>query len=172
MRTLTFSSSGESVITHFEGMWGWHSHSRNGDLGVLLDSRKLRVQLQGSKHLALKFSLYCWKGLEESYKFASDLISIGGLNKELWTSKFPGVQIGTLSGLLLGSPGKKCHLGVGAAELHKEYYMGEGGGFPRIWAVVSHVNPGWLMACPSTENAPESELTNLLVGLIQVWVTK
>ncbi len=20
---------------HFEGMWGWHSHSRNGDLGVL-----------------------------------------------------------------------------------------------------------------------------------------
>jgi hypothetical protein len=19
---------------HFEGMWGWHSHSQNGDLGV------------------------------------------------------------------------------------------------------------------------------------------
>ncbi len=23
---------------HFEGVWGWHSHSRNGDLGVLRES--------------------------------------------------------------------------------------------------------------------------------------
>jgi hypothetical protein len=49
---------------HFEGVWGWHSHSRNGDLGVFHDSRKLRAQLQGSKHPALKCSLYHWKGLE------------------------------------------------------------------------------------------------------------
>jgi hypothetical protein len=35
---------------HFEGVWGWHSHSRNGDLRVLRDSRKLIAWLQGSKH--------------------------------------------------------------------------------------------------------------------------
>ncbi len=33
-------------------------------------------------------------------------------------------------GLLLGSPGKKCHSDVASAGSCKEYYMGEGGGFP------------------------------------------
>jgi len=43
--------------------------------------------------------------------------------------------------------------------------MGEGGDFPRVWAVVSHVSPEFPVACPSTKGAPESELTHLLVGL-------
>jgi hypothetical protein len=47
--------------------------------------------------------------------------------------------------------------------------MGEGGGFPQIWAVVNLVNPGLPMACHSTKSAPEGELTNLLVGLMQVF---
>jgi hypothetical protein len=51
------------------------------------------------------------------------------------------------------------------------YYMGEDGGFPRIWAVVSLVNPKLPVACPSTKGAPESELINLLVGLMQVRVS-
>jgi hypothetical protein len=49
-----------------------------------------------------------------------------------------------------------------------KYYMGEGDGFPRIWAVVNLVSPMLLMVCPSTKGALENELTNLLVGLIQV----
>jgi hypothetical protein len=57
-------SSGWLSQPHFEGVWRWHSHSRNGDLWVLRDSRKLRVRLQGSKHLALRCYLYHWKGLE------------------------------------------------------------------------------------------------------------
>jgi hypothetical protein len=48
--------------------------------------------------------------------------------------------------------------------------MGEGGGFPRIRGVVSHVSPGLPVACPSTKGAPKCELTNLLVGLMQVRV--
>jgi len=46
--------------------------------------------------------------------------------------------------------------------------MGEGGGFLRIRAVVSLVNPELHVACPSTKGAIECELTNLLVGLMQV----
>jgi hypothetical protein len=46
---------------HFEGVWGWHSHSWNGDLGVLRDFQIFKARLQGLKNLALK--LYCWKGL-------------------------------------------------------------------------------------------------------------
>jgi hypothetical protein len=59
---------------------------------------------------------HCWKALKESYKFASDLIPIGGLNKNLWTPKVPGVQTETVLGLHFGSPGKKCHLDASAAE--------------------------------------------------------
>jgi len=50
--------------------------------------------------------------------------------------------------------------------------MGEGGGFPRIWAVVNFVSLKLPVACPSTKGAPESELTNLLVGVMQVRVSK
>jgi hypothetical protein len=49
--------------------------------------------------------------------------------------------------------------------------MGEDGGFPRVQAVVSVVSPELLVACPSTKGAPKCELTNLLVGLMQVRVS-
>jgi hypothetical protein len=44
--------------------------------------------------------------------------------------------------------------------------MGEGGGFPQVWAVVSHVSPELPVACSNTKGVLESELTNLLVGLL------
>jgi hypothetical protein len=47
----------------------------------------------------------------------------------------------TISGLHFGSPNKMCHLDVASATSRKEYYMGEGGGFPRVQAVVSLVGP-------------------------------
>ncbi len=49
--------------------------------------------------------------------------------------------------------------------------MEEGGGFPQFQAVVSLVSPKLLMACLSTKGAPENDLTNLLVGLMQVRVS-
>ncbi len=109
-----------------------------------------------------------WKALKESYNFALEFIAIKGLNKELWTPKVPGVQTGAGLGLLFGSSGKKCHSDVGAVGKHKKYYMGEGGGFPRVRAVVSHVSPRSPVACVSIESALKCELTNLLVGLMQV----
>jgi len=57
---------------------------------------------------------------------------------------------------------------VGVAGRHKEYYMGEGGGFPRVRAVMNLVSLELLMACPSTKGALEILLTNLLVALMQV----
>ncbi len=49
--------------------------------------------------------------------------------------------------------------------------MGEGGGFPRVRAVVSLVSPESPVACHNIKGALESELTNLLVGLMQVRVS-
>jgi hypothetical protein len=74
-------------------------------------------------------------------------------------------------GLLLRSPGTENHLDVGAAGRHKEYYMGEGGGFPRVRAVVNLVSPKLPVACLSTKGVSECDLTNLLVALMQVRVS-
>jgi len=49
--------------------------------------------------------------------------------------------------------------------------MGEGGGFPRVRAVVSIVSPKLAVVCLITKGVPKSELTNLLVGLMQVRVS-
>jgi hypothetical protein len=54
-------------------------------------------------------------------------------------SQSPETPTETISGLQLGSPGKKSHLDVAFAVRCREYYMGEGGGFPRVRAVVSLV---------------------------------
>jgi len=48
-------------------------------------------------------------------------------------------------------PRLKGHLDVGLMERHKKYYMGEGGGFPQFWAVVSLVSPKSPMAYPNTK---------------------
>jgi hypothetical protein len=48
--------------------------------------------------------------------------------------------------------------------------MGEGGGFPQVRAMVSLVSPELLVACLSTKGALENELTNLLVGWMQIQV--
>jgi hypothetical protein len=50
-----------------------------------------------------------------------------------------GSPAGTISGLHFGSPRNLCHLDVGAAERRRVYYMGDGGGIPRVRAMVSLV---------------------------------
>jgi hypothetical protein len=74
-------------------------------------------------------------------------------------------------GLLLGNPGTKSHLDVVAAKRRREYYMGEGGGFLRVRAVVNLVSLELHVVCPSTKGVPKCELTNLLVGLMQVRIS-
>jgi hypothetical protein len=48
--------------------------------------------------------------------------------------------------------------------------MGEGGGFLRVRVVVGLVSLELPVTCPSTKGVPESDLINLLVGLMQVRV--
>jgi len=84
--------------------------------------------------------------------FGSDLVPIQVRGEKLWTLKVPGVQTGTISGFHFGSPEKKSHLDASAAESCRKYYMGEGGGFPQVRAVVSQANPRSPVVCPNTEN--------------------
>jgi hypothetical protein len=49
--------------------------------------------------------------------------------------------------------------------------MGEGGGFPQVRAMVNLVSPELPVACLNTKGVSKSDLTNLLVGLMQVRVS-
>jgi hypothetical protein len=92
------------------------------------DSRPQKVGNRPLPDLRIESGIRRWKDLDEGYKFALDLVTIRAGSRELWAPKVPGLQ--------LGSPGKKSHLDVVSAERRREYYMGEGGGFPRVRAVV------------------------------------
>jgi hypothetical protein len=71
-----------------------------------------------------------------------------------------------ISGLPNGSLETKSHSDATPVEWCRVCYMGEGGGFPRVRAVMSLVSPKLPVACPSTKGAPESELSYLLVGFL------
>jgi len=75
------------------------------------------------------------RGLQVWFKLRRDQTWQSGV----MSAQSPGTPPGTISGLQLGSPGKKSHLDVVPEMWHREYYMGEGGGFPRVRAVVSLV---------------------------------
>jgi hypothetical protein len=103
------------------------------------DSRPLKVGNPPLPDVVSISATRRWKALNESYNFGSNLVPIWVRGEELCASKVPGLQPGTVSGLQLGSPGKKSHSDVASVVRHREYYMGEGGGFPRVRAVVSLV---------------------------------
>ncbi len=111
---------------------------------------------------------YHFKALNEGYNFVSNLISIEGLQKKLWASKVVEVQISKISRLLIWKSWEKWHLGVTLMGNHKEYYKGEGGGFPQSQAMVSLVSArGSCMHQKCFIYA----LTNLLFSLCKcIWI--
>jgi hypothetical protein len=133
---------------------GWESNWQ-------FDSRPLKVGNRPDLNSCRWSATHCWKDFNGGYNFALDLIVIGGLHRKLCALKVVKVPIVGISGLSLGSPGTKSHLDVAPVESRRIHYMGEGGGFPRVRAVVSLVSLKSLVVCPSTNGAPKSDLTNL-----------
>jgi hypothetical protein len=138
-------------MSHLDIFSPSYAQKKSRESNWQFDSRSLKVGNQPKSDVCKRSATWCWKVLKESYKIALEFIPIQGLSKKLWMPKVPGVQIGTISGLLLGSPGKKCHSDITSAESCREYYMGEGGGCPRVRAVVSQVSPRSPVACPNTK---------------------
>jgi hypothetical protein len=121
------------------------------------DSWPLKFGNRLESDVCRRSATWSWKALKESYKIASELIPIRGLSKKLWMPKVSGVQTGTISRLLLGSPGKKCHSDVASVESCREYYKGEGGGFPRVRAVVNQMSPRLPVTCPNTKRVQNED---------------
>jgi hypothetical protein len=154
----------------------WSVDVENGLACAILTSRaqvmvKRRVGNRLDPGVCRWSATHRWKALEENYKFASDLVSIEGLSWELWALKVPKVQTGTFSRLLLGSLGTKNHLDACVMERRREYYMGEGGGFPRVRAVVNQVSPccWWLVLAP---RCSRMWTNHFVVGLMHVRVSE
>jgi hypothetical protein len=91
---------------------GEDSHSRNGSLGVHWNSRNFREWLRGWKNTSHWGVFYI---IGKQLKF-----------------RCPKWACMTHFDICNTSHGKKkSHSDVGAAERHRKYYMGEGGGFPQ-----------------------------------------
>ncbi len=118
-----------------------NGQKKGRELNWQFDSRSLKVKNRFLLDVRWQSATWRWKALEESYNFGSNLVPIEGRGQgeKLWLPKVPGVQTGIVSGLHFGSPGKMCHLDVASVGERIEYYMGEGGGFPRVQAVVSQM---------------------------------
>jgi hypothetical protein len=66
-----------------------------------------------------------------------------------------GVQALVVLGLFFGNLETKNHLDVGFEERHREYYIGEGVGFPQVRAMLSLVSPKSPMTCYNIKGAPK-----------------
>ncbi len=137
-------------IAHLDILNTSYGQKKGRESNCQFDSRPQKV---GNRLDLLSYrgrATYPWKALDESYNFALDRTSIASLIAKLWGSKVARVPVGGISGLPLGSPGKKSHLDVASVESCRVYYKGEGGGFPQVWAVVSLVCPccPWLILAP------------------------
>jgi hypothetical protein len=137
------------------------------------DSRPLKVGNRPDLTMCRWSATHRWKAFDKGYNFSSSHIAIGGLHRKLCALKVAGVLVVGILGFSLGSPGTKNHLDVAPMESCRVYYMGEGGGFPRVRAVVNLVSLELHVACLSTKGAPKSDLTNLwLVECTFEWITK
>jgi len=76
-------------------------------------AKRRKVKIRPDLLSCRQRATYRWKALNESYNFALDRTSIGGLFTKLWGSKVAGVPVGTISGLPLESPGREKPFGCG-----------------------------------------------------------
>jgi hypothetical protein len=127
------------------------------------DSRPLKVRNRPCPDVCSRNATWRWKALDESYNFGSNLVPIRAWGEKLWTPKVSGVQTRTIFGFHFGSPGKKSHLDVASAQNCREYYKGEGGGFPRVRAVMSQVSPSCLWLVPTLKGCRMSS-NQLVLG--------
>jgi hypothetical protein len=85
--------------------------ARESNQSASFDSRPIKVENRPEILGCREHATYRWKGLDETYNFASDGNSIGGLLQKLWGFKVAGVQSCAISGLPRESPGTKSPFG-------------------------------------------------------------
>jgi hypothetical protein len=118
------------------------------------DSQPLKVGNRPDPSAWRQNATHHWKALKENYTFFLDLILIGGLSKELWVAKVPGVHTNAVSGQFRDS-----HLGVSGQKTIWMWPPWSGVEYI-IWGkVVASLESGlwwvkWVQSCPWLVLAP------------------
>jgi len=133
----------------------WAKEGPRVKLAVWLPTTKSRESTSSQRpiwvcDMALKRS---WQGLQLWFRPRCDLT----LQSRVMAVQSSGSPVGTISGLHFESPGNLCHSDVAFATGRREYYMGEGGGFPRIRAVVS-------LVCPSARGKSQHQRVSWMLN--------
>jgi len=158
-------------ITHLDTSHTNYNQKKGHESNWQFDSQPLKVR-NHPNFLACRWHVtYHWKALNKGYNFALDFISIGGLYANLWAPKITGILIMRISGLPLGSPGTKWHLGASPVAKHKVYYKGEGGGFLQVRALMNFVSSCLPMVRLCTK-VPPLRTNQLVVSFVQVCMNK
>ncbi len=107
--------------------------------GSQTNSRPLKVGNRPLPDLRMESATWSWKDLEEGYKFGSDLVAIRPSNRELWAPKVPGLHPGQFQDnfeIQTWESREKEPFGCNPRNVAQRILYGEGGGFPRVRAVV------------------------------------
>ncbi len=119
-----------------------YRQKKGRELNWQFDSRPLKVGNRCFLDIRSERATWRWKDLDEGYNFGSDLVAIQVRSRELWRFKVPGVPPGRFRDNF-GTPFRESRefvpLGCRCGGTSQKYYMGDGGGIPRVRAVVSLV---------------------------------
>jgi hypothetical protein len=125
-------------MTHLGTSNTSYGQKKDRESNCLFDSRPLTVRNHFNFLACMWCGIYSWKGLDKGYNFI-----LNHLNRRP-AHKVMGCQN-------RGSPGTKWHLGVSLVVRPREYYKGEGGGFPQVQAVLNLVSPCLHVVRPCTK---------------------
>ncbi len=106
-------------MTHLDTSYTSYGQKKGRESNWQFDSRPLKVGNRPDFLLWRWHATYHWKALNKKYNFALKLISIRGFHTKLWALKVVGNPILGISGLPLGSPETKWHLGASLVAKHK-----------------------------------------------------
>ncbi len=143
-------------MTHLGTYNTSYGQKKGRESNCQFDSQLLKVGNRPDLLVCKWRDTYCWKTLDENYNFASNLTPIRGLHKKvmgLQSCKSPNFENFETHNLrVLG-------------QNDKEYFKGEGGGFPQVRGMVNLMSPYMLVACLCTKSATTMHQPNLLFGL-------
>jgi hypothetical protein len=145
-------------------LWGHHSHSLKWDLGVLRDSQKLRVQLQGSKHLALKHSLYHWKGLEVQMSKMASHEPFRHMQHKLWSKEGSGVILA----IWLSTTKSQESTRFWCVQVKWNTPLESSWGELQLW-FRPHLNPSWGRGVMSVQSPKSPNRDNFETPLWESW---
>ncbi len=127
-------------IGHLDSCSLSYGQKKGRESNCQFDSRPLKVGNRPLPDIRFGSATWRWKDLDEGYNFDSDLVTIGLCNREFARPKFRESSRDNFETPFRESQ-EFVPLDVASMANCREYYMGEGGGFPQVRAVVSLVCP-------------------------------